>query len=108
MERFEISLLFDIYGKLLTERQREMLSLYYNCDLSLAELAEMFSVSRQAARESIKRGESLLIDYENLLGIYKTKKELNEIATDLLASIEKGDTAETKKAADKLKKLVEE
>lgn len=60
--------LLDCYGTLLTERQRDLLDLYYNQDLSLAELAEGQAISRQAVHEAIKRGETALKDFEMRLG----------------------------------------
>lgn len=64
-----IALLFDFYGQLLTERQRKSIALYYENDLSLKEIAEIFGVSRQAVYDSIKRAEKLLHDYEEKLGL---------------------------------------
>ncbi len=61
--------LLDIYGELLTEKQRDMLELYYNDDLSLAEIAEHYGISRQGVHDSIKRGEESLNEYERVLGL---------------------------------------
>ena len=60
-------MLFDIYGELLTEAQKTMFDLYYNDDLSLAEIAENTGISRQGARDSIKRAEETLLSYEQKL-----------------------------------------
>lgn len=65
----EIALLYDIYGRLLTVKQAEAIELYYNDDLSLAEIADISDISRQGVRDNIKRAESLLYDYEEKLGI---------------------------------------
>ena len=56
----EMSLLFDFYGETLTEKQRELFDLYYNEDLSLAEIAEHAGITRQGVRDSIKRAEHAL------------------------------------------------
>ncbi len=73
---FEIAMLLDFYGELLTEKQAKAMELYYNEDLSLAEIAEPLSISRQGVRDSIKRGEKQLIDLENTLGLAKRFKEI--------------------------------
>ena len=56
----EISLLLDFYGELLSERKQSVLALYYNEDFSLAEIAEDIGISRQGARELIKKAEEEL------------------------------------------------
>lgn len=64
-----ISTLLDFYGDILTDRQREAIDFYYNKDLSLAEIAEQYSISRQGVRDSIKRGEAQLLNMEERLGL---------------------------------------
>jgi len=64
-----IAMLHDFYGELLTEKQSRAIDLYYNEDLSLAEIAEPLGVSRQGVRDAIKRGEKQLLEYENKLGL---------------------------------------
>lgn len=73
----EISILWQIYGKLLTEKQYEVLNDYYNEDLSLGEIAENNNISRQAAHDIIKKGETKLFEYEEILKIMK-KTQMNE------------------------------
>ena len=65
----EMSLLFDFYGETLTEKQRELFDLYYNEDLSLAEIAENYGITRQGVRDSIKRAEHALREMEEKLGL---------------------------------------
>lgn len=68
---FQMSLLFDFYGDLLTEKQKELFDLYYNEDFSLTEIAEHAGISRQGARDAIVRGESILRDCEDKLGFVR-------------------------------------
>ncbi len=69
MTRIEVNDLFDIYGPLLTERQREILALSIQEDLSFGEIAAELGISRAAAADAVKRGETLLSQYEKRLGM---------------------------------------
>ena len=62
-KNLEVGLLLDFYGDILPERRREMIELYYNDDLSLAEVAEQLGVTRQAVRETVKKTETELYFY---------------------------------------------
>jgi len=64
MDRFEISVLRDFYGPLLTKKQDDMLRMRYDEDLSFGEIAEICEVSRQAVLDSINKGEKHLAEYE--------------------------------------------
>jgi len=70
-------LLYDFYQDLLTEKQKQFTKLYFEDDLSLAEIAEEFAISRQAVYEHIKRSETLLIDYESKLQLLE--KHVNKL-----------------------------
>jgi predicted DNA-binding protein YlxM (UPF0122 family) len=91
-KNLEISLLLDFYGDMLTEKQRDVVELYYNEDLSLAEIATHSGITRQGVRDSIKRAESQLLDYEDRLRLAgrfrKIQAYLDEI-TDLAKDIER-------------------
>lgn len=63
------TMLFDFFGDLLTEKQREYYDLHYNSDLSLQEIAEQSGVSRQAVWDIIRRAEQSLMDYEEKTGL---------------------------------------
>ena len=88
----EITLLYDIYGNLLTKKQAEAIELYYNDDLSLAEIADNSGISRQGVRDNIKRAEAILYDVEEKLGIakrfLKIQNKLKDI-DDIIIEIEK-------------------
>ena len=71
--------LLDIYGGVLTEKQREMLELYYNEDLSLSEIAEGEGISRQGVRDSIKRGEETLSDLDEKIGVIDIIAKYNSL-----------------------------
>ncbi len=75
-KKVEISMLWQIYGKLLTEKQYEYIDYYYNNDLSLSEIAENDSITRQAVRDIIKKGERKLFEYEEKLLFMK--KTINQ------------------------------
>ncbi|RJQ40841.1 MAG: putative DNA-binding protein [Nitrospiraceae bacterium] len=73
-----VAMLYDFYGSLLTDKQQEILSLYYEQDLSLGEIADEFSISRQAVHDILKRSEGILEGYEEKLGLvkkYRSEKE---------------------------------
>lgn len=68
-QTYHMSLLFDFYGEMLTDRQKEFYDLYYNEDLSLAEIGENYSMSRQGVRDAIVRAENYLNELEEKTGI---------------------------------------
>ena len=77
-KNMEIALLFDFYGDMLTDKQRDVVELYYNDDLSLAEIAENEGITRQGVRDSIKRAESQLLEMEERLGLARRFREMRE------------------------------
>lgn len=81
-KNFKISVLLDLYGKLLTEKQYDMLDFYYNNDFSLAEIAEHYDISRQGVHDSIKRGEELLLDYEKVLKLSENQQKYQDILVE--------------------------
>ncbi len=70
-DTFTMSMLFDFYGELLTEKQKELFDLYYNEDLSLSEIAEQAEISRQGVRDAIVRAEAILRDTEDRLHLVR-------------------------------------
>lgn len=67
----EICLLLDFYGNMLTERQREIMGLYYEDNLSLSEVAKELGISKQAVSDSLKHSEKTLYDTEEKLQLLK-------------------------------------
>ena len=85
----EMSLLFDFYGETLTEKQRELFDLYYNEDLSLAEIAEHAGITRQGVRDSIKRAEHALREMEEKLGLVARYGGTERCAEELMQEVER-------------------
>ena len=85
----EMSLLFDFYGETLTEKQRELFDLYYNEDLSLAEIAEHAGITRQGVRDSIKRAEHALREMEEKLGLVARYGGTERCAEELKHEVER-------------------
>ena len=65
-QTFRMTMLFDFYGELLTERQKEFYELYYDEDLSLSEIAENYGISRQGVRDVIVRAEAYMTEMRRL------------------------------------------
>ncbi len=83
----QISILCQLYGKLLTNKQYEFLDDYYNNDLSLSEIAENNNITRQAVRDIIKKGEKKLFEYEEKLLFMKRtlnqEKKIEKVLVEL-------------------------
>ena len=77
-KNLEISLLLDFYGDMLTEKQRDVVELYYNEDLSLSEIAAHSGITRQGVRDSIKRAESVLLDLDERLGLARKFRQIQD------------------------------
>ena len=90
-ERVLISLLFDFYGPLLTDKQRMSLQLHHEDDMSLGEIAEELGVSRQAVHDNLQRARHILNDYESKLHLvaqYEAREQvINELKDTLPADV---------------------
>ena len=84
-KNLEIGTLLDFYGDLLSEERRKLLAAYYFDDLSLAEAAEIFSMTRQGVRAALKRGERDLFFYEEKLGLAAAHRARRQELADLLS-----------------------
>ena len=87
-KNIHISMLLEIYGKLLTAKQYDMIDLYYNQNLSLSEIAEEVNITRQGVRKNLVDAENKLFDYEEKLQILKHKLETLQIVEELIKETE--------------------
>ena len=83
LKNIRYSALMDCYEGLLTDKRRRFMDLHYNCDLSLNEIAEQESISRQGVHDAIRRGEAQLDELERQLGLRRRGEELRRV-TDAL------------------------
>lgn len=84
-----IAILIDFYGQLLSERQYNVLDMYYNQDLSLSEIADEIMISRQGVRDLIKRGEKQLAEFEDKLGLVKRFSDISGGIAEMNCIIDK-------------------
>lgn len=87
-QAYRMTMLYDFYGDLLTERQKEFYDLYYNEDLSLAEIAENYGITRQGVRDIIARAEGSLLEVEEKTGLIRKYHSLQSTLTELQATLE--------------------
>ena len=93
MDAFEMALLFDTYGGMLTDKQRECFDMRYNQDLSLGEIAEMMGVSRQAVNDNLKKTEALLRRMEENIGSVKRDMQIRAAFREILDAASVLDTS---------------
>ena len=101
-KNIKMSILCQIYGKLLTEKQYQVLDDYYNNDLSLSEIAENLNITRQAVRDNIKKGENKLFEYEEKLNVMKKTMEQEEKIAIVLSEIAKIQSKSSDKEVGKI------
>lgn len=105
-KNLDFCVLLDLYGGLISDRQYEAMDYYYNQDLSLAEIGEIHSVSRQAVRNNIKNGEENILMYEERLGLYKksrrAKNKIDNTAKKILRLSKELKSDELKSLAEEL------
>ena len=104
----ENTILFDVYGSLLTEKQRETLEFYYNDDLSLGEISEETGITRQGVMNCIKTSEARLTELEEQMGLVGKFKALKASVQQLERGVseEKADTPEIKAIIEEIKALL--
>ena len=111
-EKYYLIMLFDFYGNLLTDNQKNILDLYCNYDLSLGEISEIKNISRQAVYDAVKRSEDKLKNFEKKLELVErfgiVRNSLGEFS-ELITKIEKNISDDmTKRNIEKLKNMVDE
>ena len=84
MSAFEMTLLYDYYGRMLTDKQQEYIDMRYNQDLSLGEIAQDLGVSRQAVCDNLSRTEALLRRMEENIGCVKRDMLVRKAAREIL------------------------
>ena len=82
-DRAYVCRLIDIYGNALSERQKDVVDLYYNEDLSLAEISENCGITRQGVRDAIRHGVETLYSLESALGVCAERERVLSIASDI-------------------------
>lgn len=100
----KVAQLYDMYGSLLNEKQRDVINCYYNEDLSLQEIADNDGRSKQAISDMINRSVDKLFEFENELSLLKSKTELKASLFEIRELIE---SSNNKEAIQKLTELIE-
>ena len=107
----QLTLLYDFYGELLTEKQKQVYEMHYQNDLSLTEIGEELSISRQAVRDQLKRTEKILQDYEEKLQLISRfqaqQKAVREMKHIMEGMEKKNPDASVVRAISKMKKIAE-
>ena len=105
------SLLYDFYGALLTEKQRQVMALYHEENLSLSEIAGEFNISRQAVHDTLKKAELALEDYENILNLIdilvKTEVAINKIVIVIEKIAAETKDSQTVERLGKIKSIID-
>jgi len=105
-----MTILFDFYGELLTDKQKEYFDLYHNEDLSLSEIAEKAKITRNGVYDIIKRAEKILTEFELKTGLAKkwldTRQDIEE-AIKLTKEIKQSPINNINDLTNKLLKLLE-
>ena len=87
-QTYRMTMLYDFYGELLTDRQREFFDYYYNNDLSLSEIAENAGISRQGVRDVIVRAEGVMQEIEDKTGLIRRFEQMRAHVDGLSAAAE--------------------
>lgn len=102
----KVGTLFDFYGELLTDRQQEMVRLYFYHDLSLGEVADECEISRQAVYDNLQRAEKALENYEEKLGLVARYKYIQHQIDDLTEVVDQIAEEVDAKELEKLQQII--
>ena len=107
------SLLYDFYGALLTEKQKEIMELYHEENYSIVEIASELGISKQAVYDSLKKSDSILRNYEAKLGLMRsllrtreTIEAIDDRIEDLIIKAENDGSEELRSGLEEIKKLI--
>ena len=106
METLEMTLLYDYYGELLTDRQKQCFDLRYNQDLSLSEIAQELKVSRQGVYDNLSRAEALLRNMEEKTGCVRRDKALRSAREEILTAAQELLTYENTQVSEAARRIV--
>lgn len=108
----QASLLYDFYGQLLSKRQKEVMELYHEENLTLSEIASEFDISRQGVHDALKNAEKSLKGYEEKLGLVEKFEKtsdairgIDNIIEKLIASLQNAEITETAEIVKKLEEI---
>ena len=106
MSAFEMTLLYDYYGKMLTDKQQEYIDMRYNQDLSLGEIAEILGVSRQAVNDNLSRTEALLRRMEENIGCVKRDMQIRSACEAILDAALQLDVSSDSQVTNQAKRII--
>ena len=106
MDAYELALLFDTYGAMLTDKQRDCFDMRYNQDLSLGEIADEMGVSRQAVNDNLTRTEALLRRMEENIGCVKRDLQIRKAMQEILEAAAVLDTSSDPIVFDAVQRII--
>ncbi len=104
-KNLKFSVLLDFYGSLLSERQSDIMNLYYNEDLSLGEIAEDIGITRQGVRDAVKKSEKILTETEEKLGLAARFNEIAETVSEIKTKLENVEFSEKAEIISMIEKI---
>ncbi len=104
-KKMRLDALYEFYGKMLTDKQSEIMDLFCNMDYSLGEISELHSVSRQAIHDTIKRTEKVLENYELQLGLYQRFEEKQKAFETIMTLIDQFEISRDDQVIKEIKRI---